>query len=97
MEVLVPELRWVERARDGEWSMELYREVYIYSFGGADIRPGLLIADPDDGSPLPVSDGDTLICCCSRAKAAEGRCHRVWAADALKASGWTVILDGVEL
>lgn len=45
----------------------------------------------------PVRDGDTLLCSCSRAEAAQGRCHRVWAAKALLLWGWDVVLDGKPL
>ncbi len=41
-----------------------------------------------------VEDGATLVCACSRASAAAGRCHRVLAAEFLAAAGWEVILDG---
>lgn len=44
-----------------------------------------------------VGDGDTLCCACSRFEAAANRCHRCWAAVALKAAGWAVILDGRQL
>ncbi len=43
---------------------------------------------------IPVGDGDTLLCCCSREKARAGKCHRCWAAEALGAAGWRVVLDG---
>lgn len=46
---------------------------------------------------IPVEDGDTLCCACSKDEAAAGRCHRVWAAHALVKVGWRVLLDGVEL
>ena len=44
-----------------------------------------------------VAGGDTLCCACSRAAAAQGECHRVWAAELLRDAGWRVILDGEEL
>lgn len=47
--------------------------------------------------PVEVESGDTLICACGRQAAAEGRCHRVIAADVLRTLGWTVCLDGVVL
>jgi len=30
-------------------------------------------------------------------EAAEGRCHRVWAAELLRRAGWRAVLDGQEL
>ena len=54
-----------------------------------ELRPGLLTANGHT-----VAGGDTLICACSRAAAAEGRCHRVWAAEVLREAGWDVVLDG---
>lgn len=44
--------------------------------------------------PIVVADRDTLCCACSREAAARGECHRVYAADLLKAHGWSVVLDG---
>lgn len=63
-----------------------------------DIAPGHLDALMlGSGNRVPVADGDTMCCACSREVAARGECHRVWAADLLVESGWRVILDGVEL
>lgn len=45
----------------------------------------------------PVRNGATLLCACSRARAAAGECHRAWAAVVLARSGWRVVLDGVEI
>lgn len=45
---------------------------------------------------VTVPDGATLICACPRAAAAQGRCHRVIAADLLERAGWSVVLDGVK-
>jgi hypothetical protein len=44
-----------------------------------------------------VESGDTLCCACSKADAAVGCCHRVWAAELLRRAGWRVVLDGREL
>lgn len=55
--------------------------------------PGKLLTDRYE----PVADGDTLYCACSKADAAAGKCHRVWAAEALAMAGWRIILDGVDL
>lgn len=43
-----------------------------------------------------VEDGATLICACARSAAKAGRCHRVIAAELLRAAGWRVVLDGRE-
>lgn len=48
-------------------------------------------------TPFAVEDGSTLCCACSKQKAAEGHCHRTWAAAALARAGWDVILDGVRV
>ena len=50
---------------------------------------------PLDATSFSVESGSTLCCACSKQKAAEGRCHRVWAAAALARAGWNVILDGI--
>lgn len=90
---LVPPLEWVRAAKAGDLPMETYRDNYVALAVPALLVPGQLVAR--DGEP--VADGDTLICACSRAAAAQGRCHRVWAAGLLQAAGWRVVLDGVEV
>jgi len=62
-----------------------------------ELSPGQLSASDAADNDFIVADGDTLCCACSRAAAAKGECHRVWAADLLKEAGWRVVLDGVEL
>lgn len=57
------------------------------------LGPGQLRTSGD----VLVEDGDTLICSCSRDKAAAGKCHRAWAGEYLAREGWRVILDGKEL
>ena len=63
------------------------------------LAPGDLIAAymfsvGDMWRPLGiVEDGGTLCCCCADAD----RCHRSVAAEVLAASGWRVVLDGVEV
>jgi hypothetical protein len=65
---------------------------------GSRLAPGELYAVAWGGpNIIMVGHGDTLCCACSRAKAAAGECHRVWAAEALVRAGWRVILDGQEL
>jgi hypothetical protein len=59
------------------------------------LAPGALIAI-GSGTEIPLVDGDVIACACAIEKATRGLCHRAWAADALVAAGWRVILDGVE-
>lgn len=100
--MLVPQLSWVRAAKAGELATEAYRELYVGLLAERAHRfaPGRLTVTLF-GAGIPtmtfVEGDDTLICACSRAAAAEGRCHRVWAADALLAAGWDVVLDGVAL
>ena len=63
------------------------------------LAEGLLMAQTwgDTKYLYPVRPGDTLFCACARDRAAEGKCHRVWAAALLVDAGWTVILDGTPL
>jgi len=101
---LVPLSEYVRRAKaDPSWMPE-YRARYVEGLMPGFLRPGQLGAElvMHDGPALgfrdvDVADGDTLCCACSRAAAARGECHRVWAAAALKAAGWRVVLDGVVL
>lgn len=78
-----------------------YREAMAHRWGpqeyGPDLGPGKLWAVPDEGGPMRVEDGDSLLCACSREEAAAGRCHRAWAAPVLVAAGWRVVLDGAEV
>lgn len=95
---LVPVLSCVRDVKAGTMPWKRYRDLYL-----GDMRRRLERLAPGElgawcpGEVTKVADGDTLICCCSRAKAAAGKCHRVWAGEALKEAGWTVVLDGVEL
>lgn len=70
--------------------------VNIHATGGR-LAPGRLAVDRVTVGHGFVVDGDTLCCACSRDDAAAGRCHRAWAAEALVAAGWRVILDGEEV
>lgn len=56
------------------------------------ITPGFLLACTVL-DPVPVGDGDTLLCACSVEDARNGKCHRTWAASLLKLAGWDVVLD----
>lgn len=78
-------------------AVHMYRRDYAAQLDErvASLPPGKLMADVRGRArPVPVADGDTLICACSREAAREGRCHRVWAAHALARAGWRVVLDG---
>ena len=96
---LVPEWALVAGAKAGRLPMEAYRGRYLRDVHARarQLVPGELTAVLLEGGSRPVADGDTLICACSRAAAAEGRCHRAWAAEALVAAGWRVVLDGAPL
>lgn len=93
---LVPPLEWVKAALAGDLPLAEYRVRYLELLEPIRglLAPGLLAAGPDGEV---VSGGDTLICACSRERAARGECHRVWAAWVLAAEGWRVMLDGVEV
>lgn len=89
-------------AKAGRITLDEYRSRFEAYTGGLASRghldPGELAVVLYDGSGSDaVRDGDTLCCACSRADAAAGRCHRVWAAQALARAGWRVLLDGVEV
>lgn len=96
---LVPDDDHLLALKAGEMTLALYRAHFVEQLleGREHLAPGKLHARLPDERWTKVADGDTLICCCSRAAAAAGRCHRVWAGEALKEAGWTVVLDGVEL
>lgn len=95
---LVPPIEWVRAAKAGEMSVDEYSGCYGHLLADRldRLRPGKLAA-ATDAHLLPVRDGDTLLCACSRANAAAGQCHRVWAAEALAQAGWHVVLDGKPL
>jgi hypothetical protein len=97
---LSPEPEWIDEVREGFLSWRAYEWQCRERF--EDLCPGYLVAEEvSDGigghHKQEVKDGDTLCCTCSEAVAAAGLCHRVWAAEALVAAGWRVILDGKEL
>lgn len=93
VQLLAPELGQLRAIQAGLITVEQYRRRYLAKLQGRELRPGLLLTH----NGARVADGDTLCCSCSREAAAEGRCHRVWAAERLVWAGWRVILDGVEL
>lgn len=88
--VLVPDVTALRRLQTGDLTEDRYRSLYEAGLEQVDLRPGQLTLT----SGAPVGDGDTLCCACSREKAAQGQCHRVWAAQALIRAGWEVVLDG---
>jgi len=90
---LVPDLDMVQRAKAGTMPTEDYRAAYVAGLDVAGLAHGALLGT----YARPIEDGDTLVCACSRAKAAKGECHRVWAAEALREAGWSVVLDGEAL
>lgn len=96
---LVPTTELMNAARHGGVSFEDYRRLYTGQVKQAmsALRPGKLLAFDATLVGHYLRDGDTLCCACSRAAAAKGECHRVWAAEALVNAGWRVILDGKEL
>lgn len=99
IDALTPSAEVFDGLRDGEIDAGQYRAAVTADIRarGDGLRPGALIVMLAPGGSGPVRDGDTLICACSRAQAADGWCHRVWAAHALADHGWHVVLDGVRL
>ena len=95
--------------RSDEAAMIAYREAFDELLGvhlvlgflapWVDDDSGGLVAVGWSGTPRtsPVVDGDTLLCACSVAEAAAGRCHRAWIAPVLVRAGWRVVLDGAEV
>ena len=102
---LVPDPDDLDALHDGFMSAVAYREAFRRGLAAVMgmLEPGNLHARPErrerfgDREEVPVEDGDTLCCACGKRQAAEGWCHRVWAAEALIGAGWRVILDGREL
>ncbi len=104
---LTPPIGLLIKAQQGQINMETYRKDFMFrarrlSTMGKDIlqefQPGRLVALKSGlGIVAKLKDGDTLCCACSRAKAAAGECHRVWAAELLVEAGWRVLLDGKEV
>lgn len=103
VDILTPLAADLRAVQCGEITMAEYRRRFLDARGrwGHEMTPAELVAfpDPDDveSMKVPVGDGDTLCCACSRKRASRGECHRVWAAELLRDAGWRVVLDGVEL
>lgn len=103
--LLVPRDEDLQAVRSGSISVTEYRQRYLDSRldrpGDNPFNPWQLKAavsrDIDPYGVVHVRDCDTLCCACSRAAAAKGECHRVWAAELLRVAGWNVVLDGEEL
>lgn len=98
---LTPEDKWLHMIRTGRISLAVYRSECLKKFTmyleAGDLAPGRLSAIVRGANIATIlEDGDALCCACSKAKAAAGECHRVWAAEALVRAGWAVILDGKE-
>lgn len=83
-------------AQAGRITGDEYQRRFEAALNPLALSPVQLTVYTADGFGL-VRDGDTLCCACSRANAAAGLCHRVWAAHALARVGWRVVLDGEEL
>lgn len=100
---LMPQISDLQDCKEGRISFEMYRSSFVHELTrlpAGSLRPGKLNAcEPRTWQLIrAVADGDTLACACKLEAAAAGRCHRVWAAEALHTSGlWRVILDGREL
>lgn len=72
---LTPCAGWLGALQAGTMSMEDYRGRFEARLADHDLTPGGLVVIAN-GDHSPVTDGDTLLCACSRANAAAGRCHR---------------------
>lgn len=104
VEVLRPHPNQIQAYKNGIIGIDQYRQEYLKRLAALtpyDLSPGWLmafnpaaIAFDEPNGRMWVTDGDTLVCTCSREVARESRCHRVWAARALAEQGWHVILDG---
>jgi len=97
---LSPEPQWLDEIREGFLSYRAYEWQCRQSFIG--LHPGYLAAENvidwyGNSHEREVKDGDTLCCTCGVDAAEAGLCHRIWAAEALAAAGWRVLLDGEEL
>jgi hypothetical protein len=91
--VLVPNHADLRAMQARQIDVEDYASRWLAGCADVDLRPGVLA----DDRGVPVADGDTLLCACSREQARLNRCHRCWAARLLVGAGWTVVLDGSEV
>lgn len=110
--VFVPGAAALEAYKAGNLGIAAYREAFEravlrrasdgLSECGTLARPAVLLENTEssqvfDSGDVLLRDGDTLLCCCARLVAAQGKCHRVWTAKLLRQAGWQVTLDGVLL
>jgi hypothetical protein len=77
-------------------AMTALKESYEAHLPAVEVDEGRLMASNGVGE-VHVKDGDSVLCCCSKAHAALGLCHRVWMVPTLVKAGWDVVLDGVRL
>ncbi len=82
--------------RSSKMSWPDFRDHIEARVRGQKHAPGELMAIVS-GDMRPVEDEDTLCCACSKADAAEGKCHRVVVANVLASVGWRIVLDGEDL
>lgn len=103
VDALVPMYEDFDLYKRGELTLVGYRELYLarsylLEHPLQELAPGRLRATMYVPALWKdIEDGDTLLCCCSKADAAAGKCHRVWAAELLRKAGWTPIVDGREM
>lgn len=104
---LTPTPNDLRAVQHGEIDEAEYRRRFEAKVSGGVLIPGMLdsrlwAGADEDTYPAsmrttPVSDGDTLICSCSRHAAENGHCHRAWAAPWLFLAGWDVRFDARDL
>lgn len=98
-EALTPPADLFAEFRAGWIELEVFKARYVAQLRAnfKRLAPETLIYTGTGGAAFLVWKGDTLTCSCGKKAAAEGKCHRTWAAAALRLSGWEVILDGEDL
>lgn len=96
VDVLVPPTAWARDAEVGALPLREYRKRHetLLRSQRRDLVPGVLAARGPRNRPVPLGDGDSLICSCSLERAAGGWCHRTWVAGVLADLGWDVVCDG---
>jgi len=90
--LLIPTQEDLLAFQQGTLSVEQYRSNYTNHLAHnlPSLPPDALL----DSRGLLVPSGAYLCCSCSKEKAFESKCHRVWAAHVLKEVGWLVSVDG---
>jgi len=92
----------------GRLPLDLYARLCLAKWASADIRPGALLCDIDDGDPFEgigvnpariLRDGAGLFCECARPGSPSRRhpCHRELWPLVLVPAGWDVVLYGNRL